>query len=204
MSKLLFLGTMLILIATMYFGNRSQKKSSYLALLLLVFFGFLYAILSPGLYSQNTSIELIKYSFDHRLNDVIGVLSKSNFSRNFVEQFINVSHNSDYAGKGVTTSGYSILLKNPPWVISSLVLLILIYRKGIRKIRIQSKYVSLKMITTVMVIVIYPFAFSIWGTQIYGFMVGFSIAPVFSFLRPRIGNKFFQSRNFVSAVEERR
>jgi hypothetical protein len=192
MSKLLFFGSVIIFLVILFSGNRHQKFSIKEAIIILIIFFSLYSYLFPGLYSYNVNITTLLYSFDLRLNDVLQTMSKDNPLRLVAENYINTTHTALNYGTKSHVSGYSVLVKYFYFTIPFLLLFQLLYIKGYNKFRGIIGKMSMQNRTTLIVVIVYPLAFPIWGALLYGFIVGYALMPAFlSFLKPRIINRFY-------------
>jgi len=182
MAKIVFLGFFLIALSLVIVGNHHQKLGSLRAIAITIFLLVLYAVLFPGLFTINTSPDVIAASIFYRLNNIVGAFPQGGLLRLTFEQYLQGTPRYEV---GATLSGYYYLSAIFPYIVGSLPLLMFFFLLGYFKQRVKFPHLLGTTISTLTVVAIYSSAISFWSAQIYWFIVGFAILPMFILLQPR-------------------
>jgi hypothetical protein len=199
MAKMAYFGFIISGLIILMWGQRFQKLRILRALILLFIFLIIYSILFPGLASVNLSKETIDASIFLRANDIMFALNPEYLigaNRPFFEgtRFF-------YSGEeGEFVSGIaSVLAKVFDYLslfVTGMVLLVLLYIYGLRKLKLKFPSIRLKTINVLVIICIFPVTNPIWPFQIYWFMLGYGLLPFYFYLHPRfIDDQIYRIRN---------
>ena len=191
MSKMAYLGFIISGIIILIWGQRFQKLRILRALYFIFIFVFVYTILFPGLTSVNLSKETINASIFLRANDIMFALNPEYLigeNRPFFEgtTFFYDGEEGEYVS-GIA----SILAKvydHLTLFVSAMVLLLLLYIYGLRKLKLKFPSIKLKTINVLVIICIFPVTHPIWPFQIYWFMLGYGLLPFYFHMNPRFIN----------------
>lgn len=188
MAKMAYLGFIISGIIILMWGQRFQKLRVLRALFFIIVFLFVYSILFPGLASVNLSKETIDASIFLRANDIMFALNPEYLigeNRPFFE-----GTSFFYGGEeGEFVSGIaSVLAKvydHLTLFVSAIVLLVLLYIYGLRKLKLKFPSIRLKIINVLVIICIFPVTHPIWPFQVYWFMLGYGLLPLYFYIHPR-------------------
>jgi hypothetical protein len=182
MAKIVFLGLILIALSLVIVGNHYQRLGSLRAIALTIFLLVLYAVLFPGLFTININMEVIAASIFYRLNNIIEAFPQGGLLRTTFEQYLQGTPRYE---TGAVLSGYYYLSSIFPYIVASLPLLMFFFLLGYFKQRIKFPHLLGTTMSSLIVVAIYPAAISFWSAQIYWFVVGFALLPLFILLQPR-------------------
>lgn len=193
MGKLVFIGSIVVVLFILFKGNRRQRYESIKAIAFMLCFFYLYSFFFPGLLEHNLGKDTQSYSLFVRLNDIVETLPEGNITREMAAPYLVGSFRSIHLIEGEHVSGIPSLLVVLPYLLPFLVMLTIIFLRGYRSMRVQFPHLALMCVSILMGIILYPSAFPIWETGLYWFMMSFALLPVFFKLFPRyFRNKTFQ------------
>jgi len=143
----------------------------------------------PGLWNFNVSESTIYNSLFFRINDFVDSLG---FTKEF-EWLLKGTPRLDILKPGENTSGYVVLAKKIFYVIPIGIIGVGLYYKMYKKyLHVYSQEKQLIWINF-LIIVLYPLSFPVWSANIYAFICGFSLFPLFAFLKPNILSDHYTS-----------
>lgn len=191
MAKMAYLGFIISSLIILIWGECFQKMRVLRASIFIFIFLLLYTLLFPGLAAVNLSKETIDASIFLRANDIMFALKPeylSDESKPFFEgtSFFYGGEEGEFVSgiASVVTKVYDHLAL----FITGLIILILLYLSGFRKLKSRFPYIRLKIITVLVIISIFPVTHPIWPFQIYWFFLGYGLLPFYSYIHPRFMN----------------
>ncbi|MBL6989694.1 MAG: hypothetical protein ISR65_07945 [Bacteriovoracaceae bacterium] len=177
MSKLVFIFLALLIIGLVL----THKKLGYLYIFL--FMGCLitlYKILFPGLYVYNLSSNTIMNSIFFRVNNLVDSLGYTNE----LSWLLRYTPTLGFLKPGEHISGYVSIIKQAlialPAGITALVFYVKMYLKHETVFKTHKKLIWINLL----VILLFPMSFSAWRSNIFCFIAGFSLFPLFAVLKP--------------------
>jgi hypothetical protein len=201
MAKIVFFGMIVMTVVMMITGNRLQRISVFKAAAVFIFMLCLYALLFPSVFHNIIRFEVFRYSFFIRLNDIISIARDRGVMWDAMEQALAGTPSATWLEEGEHISGYSYFITMLPYVIASLPFLTFFFIFGYRKMCGRYPQLSNTTILTFLVILFYPFIFPVWRAQIYWFMAGFALLPLFVQFMPRYFNgSFLASLDFKKNI----
>jgi len=196
MAKVVLFGFLLIVLWLLMTGNRLQRKGAVRAVVWAMLFLGIYAVLFPGLFAHHINIWNFSVSFFGRLGDVARSFAEGNTFRVIVENYFADTDFQYFLAKEEHISGYAPLVPYLPYIIIFLALLTPFFLRGLRNLRRCSSLLSSTSVVVLFVVLIYPFAVPFLRAQIFGFIAGFALLPLFISFQPR----FFKASQLMNSV----
>jgi hypothetical protein len=184
MSKFVLVVCPLVAVWLMVTGRRPQRALAARALAGIVVTLAVYCYVFPGLASTNLSVQTIKTSFYLRLNDIAGTLPHGSVIKERSKSFLEGTPRASWVEEGSFVSGYSQIIAKFPVVMPIIVVAILGNLVGLRALRRRSPEQGSRALLVGCIVAAYPFTFPAWGVQMYWFMAGLALVPLFRFLWP--------------------
>lgn len=190
MAKIAFVGFLVTGMLVLVLGDRRQRRRIVAATgLFVVFFG-LYAVLFPGLFATNVSIDTIQASVFYRANDIMAALNP-NIDFRFLRMayFADTPHLYDLE-EGQFVSGYATLVaigyRNLAAIAAAFVVGVGAFLIGLRRLERKFPERVLGVVLVVSVVALFPATHPIWPSPLYWFMAGLAGLPLIQFLKPRL------------------
>ena len=177
MSKLVF-----IVIIMMVFGLVfTRRNPRYLYVLFLIgYLIILYKSLFPGLYVYNLSWKTVMNSVFFRINDFVDSLG-------YTAEMSWLLHGTPKFGflqVDEYITGYASMIKQLLVVLPAGIVAFIAFFKMYLKHKLVYKKHNQLIWTILLIILLFPFGFPVWSSNLYGFIAGFSLFPLFTLLRP--------------------
>lgn len=185
MAKSGFLGLILIVISLFIIGNNRQRLKALKTVMLTIFLFCLYSVLFPGLFAINLDPHVIRFSIFSRLNAIVDAFPVGSILRSSLEQCLQDTPRIEVPGMGSNATGLSKLSPYFFYIMASLPLLMLFFLRGVFKMRAWLPNLVSVSITTLLILAVCIATVSIWDAQIYWFIGGFGLLPLFIFFRQR-------------------
>jgi hypothetical protein len=189
MGKIVLLLFVVVLAWKLITGIRMERRRM---LRVAVFTGCLlgvYAVVFPGLLANNISVYKISYSFFIRANDVADLLPPDTMLRSWLEDRLAGTPRADWK-EAVTLSGYAQIIGILPYAAVGVLLLAPAFYQGFRRVRRRYPELIDMTVLTLFLVLLYPTAVPLFRAQIFWFIGGFALLPLFTvwepwrFLRP--------------------
>jgi len=185
MAKSVFLIFSAMVVWMLMFGDGRQRlRISKVVLLIFALFG-LYALLFPGLFASNMSLYHLTFGFFVRANDFLAHLDDDSFLKESLVPYFEGTPTADWETAAAGLSGYTHALTILPYLIIGFVFLIPLFLMGFRKLRLRFPELRNTAPLTLFVVILYPAAVPFFSAQIYWFIAGFALLPLFVLLQPR-------------------
>jgi hypothetical protein len=143
-----------------------------------------YAFLFPGLFTANTSLYKVGYSFFIRANNFVELLPADSGLRRWLAAALEGTPRAGWE-QGAALSGYSQIIAILPYVVVGAVLLAPLFYHGFRTVRRRYPAIVDMMVLTLFVVVLYPTAVPMFRAQIFAFIAGFALLPLFTIWETR-------------------
>lgn len=184
-AKVVLLGFVAICFYLFTNGSRKQRQNMLSAVFLSIIILFSYALLFPGLFELNTNIMKFENSIFVRINDIVAALPQDNVLVEISKPYLEGTPNRFDIQPGAHISGYSHIISKP-FILAILVLILLIYYKHYRKLYSKYRIAAVNSFSVLIIIVIFPMATPFWNAQIYWFIAGFALLPLFMVFNKRL------------------
>jgi hypothetical protein len=142
-----------------------------------------YAVLFPGLFTSNISVYKVSYSFFIRANDFADLLPGDSPVKLWLARQLAGTPRANWEG-AVSLSGYAQIIAVLPYVLIAGALIAPIFYKGVRRVRRRYPELVDLTVLTLFVVVLYPTAVPFFRAQIFWFMGGFALLPLFTVFEP--------------------
>lgn len=185
MSKFVLIVSPLVALWLLLTGGRPLRASAARALAGIVVALAVYSYVFPGLAATNLDLKTIGTSFFLRLNDIAAVLDPEGALKERSESFLEGTPRATWVEEGSYVSGYAQIMANTPILVPMALLAGLAYLIALRPLRRRSPELATRAFLVACVIAAYPFTFPPWGIQMYWFMAGLGLLPLFRILRPQ-------------------
>ena len=182
MGKMVFGIFLLLIIYYFLFGSKKEYITAKFSALYFIIFIVIYLILFPGLFAINLSVDTLLSSFLIRISDIVLTFNPS--SSIFVNVHGYTTINAFNLDAGENISGFSVLVKNLESVVFFFSIFSILYLYGFMKMHLFFPELAKLASLTFIVVMILPFMHSFWSTQIYWFIVGVGILPIFYLFKP--------------------
>lgn len=143
-----------------------------------------YAVIFPGLLANNISVYKISYSFFIRANDLADLLPANNPVRVMLQNQLAGTPRADWEN-AVTLSGYAQIVSILPYAVVGVLLMAPVFYKGFRRVRRRYPELIDMTVLTLFLVILYPTAVPFFRAQIYWFVAGFALLPLFTVWEPR-------------------
>ena len=192
MSKLVFVGFILMSLYTIIAGTRYQKRSIVRAFALVGLLIGLYAEVFPGLFQSNLNAQQLIYSFSTRISSILNQYGADDLLA-MLQQADIESQDTDLHIKALMPdeleldegiSGYSSLVKILPIVTTLALITMPFYIWGFHKVRTQFPNLTTLAAMSMILVLVIPSAGALWGQPIYLFICGFGLFPLFILFSP--------------------
>ena len=190
MGKMAIGGFIIISAWILLSGNNWQRKGVINGMLLCFIISILYKLLFPGLWEINTSYYTLSTSFYLRLNDIIMYLNPNSFLYREGVYFLKDTSVATWATEGRHVSGYSRLLSSSQWSASYLLIGIIAFLVGLRKLHKRHPDLTANAFIGLSLFATLPFMFPFWASSLYWFMASFGLQPIIMIITPRVFNKY--------------
>lgn len=184
MGKMVIGGFILLAIGAHIIGDPKQRREIRRGLIYCFLFAVIYLILFPGQWYLNTSISTISTSIYLRLNDIMSAINPNNPFYDRSLYFLKDTATASWATEGKHVSGYSDLFNNGKLFNYLLIIGLLSYLYAINMIRKRHQANVSNLILAGLLIVLLPFMFPFWQSQLFWFIASVSVLPLFLILKP--------------------
>ncbi len=185
MSKFVLIVSPLVALWLMLTGRRTQRAPAARALAGIVMALVVYCYAFPGLVATNLDVKTIGTSFYLRLNDMAGALDPRGGLKERSELLLQDTPRATWLEEGAFVSGYAQILATAPTVVPIVLVAALAYLIGLTSLRRRLPQLAKRAFLVACVVAAYPFTFPPWGFQMYWFMAGLGLLPLFCIFRPR-------------------
>ncbi len=185
MSKFVLIVSPLLALWVTVTGRRFQRAAAFRLLAGIVAAIVLYSFLFPGLAATNLDVRTIRTSFYLRLNDIAHVLNPRSSLSERADLMLEGTPRATWVEEGAFVSGYAQVVAQAPTLVPIAVVTALVYLIGLRRLYRRSQQMMMGAFLAMCMVTAYPFTFPPWGFQIYWFMAGLGLVPLFGVLRPQ-------------------
>lgn len=190
MAKLVFAGFILMSLLVLISGNSYQRKTVLKGIAITVLLVYLYAILFPGILETNMAADQLIFSFSTRISSILlqyGAVDAYTMMNDFAREtregggvnikVLQVQSARDMEQENI--SGYASLITILPYLLAALAVLMPFYIRGFFKMRALLPDLTTLPAMCMILAAIIPAAGPLWGSQLYLFMLGFALLPLF-------------------------
>lgn len=165
-------------------GVRRERVRVLRVGLFTVAFLTAYWVLFPGLFASNVSWWKIQYSFAIRANELADLMAPNSAMAAWLKQLLAGTPRANWDSGG-SLSGYAQVIGVLPYLaVAGLLMLPILYR-GFSRVRRRYPEVVDLTVLTLFVVVLYPTAVPLLRAQIFWFIAGFALLPIFTVWEPR-------------------
>lgn len=143
-----------------------------------------YAIVFPGLLANNLSLYKIGYSFFIRANDFAELLPAESPVRAWLVEQLAGTPRADWQG-AVSLSGYAQIINLVPYLLAAALLGAPIFIRGLLNVRRRYPEIVDMTVLSLFLVVLYPTAVPMFRAQIFAFIAGFALLPLFTLWESR-------------------
>lgn len=184
MAKVTLLVMIVVVTWKLVTGIRVERRRMARVSGMLLLLVAMYGVLFPGLLAANTAASKVSYSFFVRANDFADMLPDDSALKGWMRDRLEGTYRAPEKGGGGLT-GYAQIIRVLPYVIAGGILLAPVVYTGFRRVRRRYPETVDMTVLIGFVVVIYPMAIPPFRTQIFGFIAGFALLPLFTLWEPQ-------------------
>ena len=186
MARIVFLGFLIIGMVLIVVDNYRHRRSFMKALTLMIFLFGIYIFLFPGLFANTFSRLAVTYSIFIRITDILVTLPQGSILHTIFGYYFGDISQAYMSSLGPGhVSGYSYLIPLLPYLMMLLLIVTPFYFRGLHRLRMRLPHMVLTIKLTLVVLIVYIAAVPFLKAQLYWFMAGFALLPLFAVLMPR-------------------
>ncbi|HXG54541.1 MAG TPA: hypothetical protein VNJ03_04115 [Vicinamibacterales bacterium] len=183
MSKVVLLVSAVVVMWKLVTGIRVERLRMVRVAGFTVLVLAAYAVFFPGLFTVNTAFYKLSYSFFIRANDFAALLPEGSAVREWLhEQLAGTPRPNKGA---VTLSGYAQIITILPYAVVCALLITPVFYNGFLRVRRQYPELVDMTVLTLFVVILFPTAVPMFRAQIFWFVGGFALLPLFTVWEPR-------------------
>jgi hypothetical protein len=182
MAKVTLLVLGVVLAWKLLTGLRVERQRICRVIILCAALAGIYALLFPGLFTANTNADKLSYSFFIRANDFAEMLPEGNALKGWLQDLLAGTPRAESAEAGL--SGYAQIVRVLPYLLVGFILVSPVLYKGVRNVKRRYPEVVDTTVLTAFVVLLFPTAVPMFRAQIFWFVAGFALLPVFTLWEP--------------------